>query len=44
MVKQNPDKGSSLEQKQKLDNKKAGVAPEEPGFDKKLDGPNRPST
>ncbi|MFX3632256.1 MAG: hypothetical protein ACE3L7_09275 [Candidatus Pristimantibacillus sp.] len=44
MVKHNADKGSSLEQKQQSGNKKAGAAPEESGFDKKLDGPNRPST
>lgn len=37
-------KGSSMEQTEQASKNKAGAAaPGEAGFDKKLDGPNRPS-
>ncbi|WP_200961584.1 hypothetical protein [Paenibacillus sp. Soil522] len=46
MAQQNEEKGRSAEQAQQAAKNSAGSGkpPESDGFDKKLDGPNRPST
>lgn len=46
LAQQNEEKGRSAEQAQQAAKNSAGSgkSPESDGFDKKLDGPNRPST
>jgi hypothetical protein len=46
LTQHNEEKGHSAEQAQQASKNASGTgkAPESEGFDKKLDGPNRPST
>lgn len=43
MSQHNGNKGDSAKQSKQAANKKSSKDPAQPGFDKKLDGPNRPS-